>query len=159
MPMTAVSDLDLVRPLRWGHTEEERRSLVWKEWLVTNGLGGYASGTVSGALTRRFHGLLIAALPNPFGRTMMLNYVWERLRFPDGRLVSLQQVVETASGIELDASGVLAGFRLEMGLPVWEYDIDGVRIEKRVLMPHLQNTTHVSYRLLSSQPIRLELRP
>ncbi len=44
-----------------------------EEWLVTNGLGGYASGTVSGALTRRYHGLLIAALPNPLGRMMMLN--------------------------------------------------------------------------------------
>src|SRR5215212_342517 len=89
MPMTAVSDLDLVRPLRWGQTQEERRSLVWKEWLVTNGLGGYASGTVSGALTRRFHGLLIAALPNPRGREMMLNALYERITLPGGEAVLL----------------------------------------------------------------------
>jgi len=44
-----------------------------EEWLVTNGLGGYASGTVTGSITRRYHGLLIAALPNPLGRMMMLN--------------------------------------------------------------------------------------
>src|SRR5262245_53982859 len=43
------------------------------EWLVTNGLGGYSSGTVSGLVTRRFHGYLVAALPAPRGRTMMLN--------------------------------------------------------------------------------------
>ena len=54
-----------------------------EEWLVTNGLGGYASGTVSGAMTRRYHGLLIAALPNPLGRTTMLNGLSERLRLPE----------------------------------------------------------------------------
>ncbi|HWD98217.1 MAG TPA: glycogen debranching enzyme N-terminal domain-containing protein, partial [Bryobacteraceae bacterium] len=51
-----------------------------EEWLVTNGLGGYASGTVAGNLTRRYHGLLVSALPNPLGRTMMLNAVAERIR-------------------------------------------------------------------------------
>src|ERR1051325_6738029 len=60
-----------------------------REWLVTNGLGGYASGTVSGALTRRFHGLLIAALPSPFGRMMMLNDCIERLVLADGRELRL----------------------------------------------------------------------
>ena len=58
-----------------------------KEWLVTNGLGGYASGTLTGAITRRYHGLLIAALPNPLGRMMMLNGLSERLRLPDRRVV------------------------------------------------------------------------
>jgi predicted glycogen debranching enzyme len=150
---------DLVRALRWEATAEGQQSLSQKEWLVTNGLGGYASGTVGGGLTRRFHGLLVAALPTPLGRTMMLNYLWERLRFPDGRVVSLPQMVETSDGTEVDTSRHLVTFRLEAGLPVWEYELDGVRFEKRVLMPHLQNTTHVSYRLLSEQPVRLELRP
>jgi predicted glycogen debranching enzyme len=150
---------ELVRTLEWPPTEEGRQSLTWKEWLVTNGLGGYATGTVSGSLTRRYHGLLVAALPTPFGRTMMLNYVWEQLRFPDGRLVSLPQVVDTADGKEVNTSRYLVGFRLEAGLPVWEYNAEGVRFEKRVLMPHLQNTTHVTYQLLSTEPVRLELRP
>jgi predicted glycogen debranching enzyme len=149
----------LVRKLRWDPTEEGRQALVWKEWIVTNGLGGYATGTVAGSLTRRYHGLLVAALPTPLGRTMMLNYVWERLRFPDGRVVSLPDVIENGDGKELDTSRHLVSFRLEDGLPVWEYAVEGVRFEKRVLMPHLQNTTHVSYRLLSADPIRLELRP
>ncbi len=43
-----------------------------REWLVTNGIGGYASGTVAGLLTRRYHGLLVAALKPPLGRTLML---------------------------------------------------------------------------------------
>src|SRR3954462_1601362 len=91
-------DADLVRRLRWDPTDEGRQSLVWKEWLVTNGLGGYASGTVAGALTRRYHALLIAALPTPFGRTVMFNYVGERLRWPDGRVTRLAETVDTQAG-------------------------------------------------------------
>ena len=45
------------------------------EWLVTNGLGGYASGTVAGVVTRRYHGILVAALPAPLGRMVMLNHL------------------------------------------------------------------------------------
>jgi predicted glycogen debranching enzyme len=152
-------DAELVRRLQWDATDEGRQSLALKEWLVTNGLGGYASGTVGGALTRRYHALLIAALPTPFGRTVMLNAIWERLRWPDGRVVSLTSLVDTTGGREFDATKYLTGFRLESGLPVWEYDCEGVRLEKRVLMPHLQNTTHVTYQLLSSEPVRLEVKP
>src|SRR4026209_822084 len=150
---------DLVREIHWEPTEDGRRSLAEKEWLVTNGLGGYASGTLSGALTRRYHVYLVAALPTPFGRTVMLNYIWERIRYPDGRMVSLHNMIDTEGGKEFDAARRLSSFRLEAGLPFWTFEIECVRIEKRVLMPHLQNTTHVSYRLLSRDPVRLELRP
>ena len=142
----SATDAELVRRIRWEPTPEGRQSLTLEEWLVTNGLGGYATGTVSGAVTRRYHGLLVAALPTPFGRTVMLNYLWEQLRFRDGRVVPLPQIVEHRGGREFDCSPVSRAFRLEAGLPVWEYDVEGVRFEKRVLMPHLQNTTHVSYR-------------
>src|SRR6516162_2450384 len=54
------------------------------EWLVTNGLGGYASGTVTGLVTRRFHGYLVAALPAPRGRTMMLNHLVETISTDEG---------------------------------------------------------------------------
>ena len=159
MTVEAIKDSELVRRIRWERTAEGRQSLAFKEWLVTNGLGGYSTGTVCGSLTRRYHGLLVAALPTPFGRTAMLNYLWEQIRFRDGRVIPLPQIVQTGSGRELDCSRYLVSFRLETGLPVWEYDVEGVRFEKRVLMPHLQNTTHVSYTLLSTEPVRLELRP
>ena len=159
--MTVIdrTDADLVRQIHWESTPEGRQSLAFKEWLVTNGLGGYATGTVSGAITRRYHSLLVAALPTPFGRTVMLNDIWEQLRFRDGRVVTLAQLIPTSGGTGLDSSTHLVAFRLEAGLPVWEYDVEGVCFEKRVVMPHLQNTTHVSYTLLSSEPVRLELRP
>ena len=68
---------------------EPLEALVSREWLVTNGLGGYASGTIGGAVTRRFHGKLIAALPSPHGRTMMLNHLAEVVRLPDGKCFHL----------------------------------------------------------------------
>src|SRR3954465_13977821 len=73
----------------WTAGKPDREALLSREWLVTNGLGGYASGTIAGAATRRYHGLLIAALPNPLRRTMMFNHLSEQLRLPDGTLVHL----------------------------------------------------------------------
>ncbi|HZL57163.1 MAG TPA: amylo-alpha-1,6-glucosidase [Bryobacteraceae bacterium] len=129
-----------------------------EEWLVTNGLGGYASGTVAGALTRRYHGLLIAALPNPLGRTMTLNALSERIRLPN------RDVFFTGPNelVGVDPPGTLAPrqFRLEGGLPVWRYELGGFVLEKRIFMIYRQNTVHVTYSLLSGpEPIRIALRP
>src|SRR5881409_1324346 len=63
--------------------------LLTREWLVTNALGGYASASVSGACTRRYHGLLVAALPARLGRMVMLSHVAEQVRFPDGRRIEI----------------------------------------------------------------------
>src|SRR5262245_663527 len=110
---------ETIRAIEWQPTDPGRRVLAQKEWLVTNALGGYASGTLSGALTRRYHAYLVAALPTPFGRTVMLNYLWERIRHPNGRVVSLHNMIETPAGREFDAARWLTSFRLEQGLPVW----------------------------------------
>ncbi|MBK5276506.1 MAG: glycogen debranching enzyme family protein [Desulfuromonadales bacterium] len=129
-----------------------------EEWLVTNGLGGYASGTVTGAITRRYHGLLIAALPNPLGRMMMLNGLSERLRLPDGRV--MYTGAEELTGISLEGTLAVSEFRLEAGLPVWRYEVDGFVLEKRLFLPYRQNTVHVTYHLLSGKgKLRLGLRP
>ena len=131
-----------------------------REWLVTNGLGGYASGTVAGVVTRRYHGLLVAALRAPLGRVVMLNHLLERVRLPDRRVLWLGDEDEVAGPNAADLSEHLIEFRLEFGLPVWRYRLYGFTIEKRVLMPHGQNTVHVSYRLLDGDgELRLSLRP
>jgi predicted glycogen debranching enzyme len=128
------------------------------EWLVTNGLGGYASGTISGACTRRYHGLLIAALPIPLGRVMMLNHLAVEIVLPDGRLGELDRE-ELPEESEADEAW-LGVFQLEAGLPVWQYQVGAFRLEKRIVMPHLQNTVLVSYRLLEGpEPARLCVRP
>jgi predicted glycogen debranching enzyme len=159
MPVKDAAAPPLVRAVQWERSEAQRQSLTSREWLVTNGLGGYASGTVAGALTRRYHALLVSALPTPFGRTVMLNHLGEQLRWSDGRTAGLSRTVETGDGRELDATQYLVDFRLEEGLPVWTYEVASARIEKRVVMPHLQNTTHIAYRLLAGEPLRLELSP
>ena len=135
-------------------------ALVTREWLVTNGLGGYASGTVAGVITRRYHGVLIAALPAPFGRTVMLSHVAEQLRFADGRCYEFGGRERTGAAPDAHGTGYLVEFRLEAGLPVWRYDVEGTVIEKRVFLPHMQNTVHVMYeRLSGSKQAELHLRP
>ena len=59
------------------------------EWLVTNGLGGYSSGTVAGLVTRKYHGVLVAALQNPLGRMVLLNHLVDCVTLADGSDVSL----------------------------------------------------------------------
>jgi predicted glycogen debranching enzyme len=128
------------------------------EWLVTNGLGGYASGTVSGAITRRYHGLLVAALPNPLGRMMMLNGLSERLRLPDHTVAYTG--AQELSAAPTESALAVAEFRLEMGLPVWRYEVGGFVLEKRLLLPYRQNTVHLNYRLLEGHgKLRIGLRP
>src|SRR3954463_5359938 len=75
------------------------------EWLVCNGLGGYASGTVGGAPTRRYHGYLIAALPNPAGRVMMLTALLEQVRLSDGARADLGWDGPAFAGGQRDARG------------------------------------------------------
>ena len=125
--------------------------LVDTEWLVTNGLGGYSSSSVACANTRRYHGILVAALPNPLGRMMMLSRLDETIGGATGARASIHEGDA--------ASRVIRAFRLEAGLPVWEYACDGVIVEKRIWMPHGQNTTLVQYRLLDGKLAALELRP
>src|SRR5207237_7352277 len=130
------------------------------ECLVSNGLGGFSSGTRAGVNTRRYHGLLVAALPNPIGRLVMLNRLGERACVAGGEPTALGGEERAAGKLDREVARRLAAFRLEAGLPVWEYEWLGVRIEKRVVMPHKQNTVYIRYCLTSGDgPVRLELHP
>src|SRR6202049_3313179 len=111
----------VVRSMPWDGAQMSREVLLNREWLVTNGLGGYASGTVSGIMTRRYHGLLIAALPAPMGRVVMLSHLQAGLRFQDGQLVLLDLEGLNASASNRQGAE-LVEFRLESGLPVWRYE-------------------------------------
>src|SRR5688572_25640594 len=139
-----MSERDLTRTLVAPLDEQPYEPMPRREWLVTNGLGGYASGTVAGAVTRRYHGLLIASLPAPLGRIVMLNHLLERVRVRGSEPLWLGDEDEVAGPNAADRTGHLAEFRLELGLPVWRYAIGGVEIEKRIVMPHGQNTVHVT---------------
>jgi predicted glycogen debranching enzyme len=131
-----------------------------REWLVTNGLGGYASGTVAGVLTRRYHGMLVASLPAPLGRMVLLNHLLERVRLPGQGVVWLGDQDEVAGPNAVDRTEHLSEFRLELGMPVWVYQVDGFTIEKRIVMPHEQNTVHITYRVVAGTgTVRFNLRP
>src|SRR3954467_10752389 len=93
----------------------EKEKLLTREWLVTNGLGGYASGTIGGAVTRRYHGLLIAALPAPLGRQMMLNHLTEWLGLPAGSVVHFGGEERAGAGPVLHGAEHLVESRLEAG--------------------------------------------
>src|SRR4029077_15941634 len=109
----------LVRRMPCPENQEARNSgLVEREWLVTNGLGGYASGTISGACTRRYHGLLIPAPPAPLRRQVMLNYLSEQVRLSTDKVIQIGAAEHDESPLELHGVEHLQEFRLEAGLPV-----------------------------------------
>jgi predicted glycogen debranching enzyme len=146
--------------MEWDPAHPSREVLLNREWLVTNGLGGYASGTVSGAVTRKYHGLLVAALPAPLGRVVMWSHVSEFLRFDGDEVVSLGAEERAGGQLDLKSAEYLREFRLEDGMPVWIYRVHGFVIEKRVLLLHLQNTVHLHYTISGAgKPPRLELKP
>jgi len=119
-----------------------------REWLVTNGLGGFASATISGEINRRYHGFLIAAFPAPRGRLVMLNDLEVEIERRDGSVANVRE------------AGRFLEFAQALGLPSWRYEIDGVIIEKSVVMPARRNIVHICFRLIGGdRPVRLRLRP
>src|SRR5512147_546212 len=110
---------DIVRRVEIAGVHGKRAThLLRQEWLATNGLGGYASGTIAGAVTWRYHGLLIAALPAPLGRTVMLNHLVENLRFPDQSIIRFGGA-EPSSSAETAGPNYLVEFRLDNQIPIW----------------------------------------
>src|SRR5688572_9953932 len=104
-------DPGLVRSVDWSAlAPRDAEHLLTREWLVTNGLGGYASGTVAGVLTRRYHGLLVAALPAPVGRILMLSRVWERVRLPDRKVIVISDEDQVGTSLALNGARYLTEF-------------------------------------------------
>ena len=134
--------------------------VIDREWIVTNGIGGYASGTVAGVLTRRYHGLLVAALDPPLGRTVLVAKIDDSVSF-GGDLIPLfaNQWGDGRAPIEPEGFRHLARFHLEGTTPVWSYEIDGALLEKRVWMEPGANTTYVRYDYRSGpRPLRLKAK-
>lgn len=118
------------------------------EWLVTNGLGGYAAGSVVGATTRSYHGLLVAALHPPVQRTVLVTKIDEEIALSNGRVLKLG--VNEYQGGTLDPQGYtyLETVSLEGDVPCFTYRLDTMlTLEKRVWMEYGQNTTYVQYTL------------
>ncbi len=128
-----------------------------REWLLTNGIGGYALGTVSGALTRRYHGLLVAATRPPAVRTLVLSKLEERL-VVRGTTINLSTNLWSDGTCAPQGFRHCARFRLERGLPTWRWELDECTLEKRIAMVLGENVVVVEYRLLpGSAPCELHL--
>ena len=130
-----------------------------REWLETNGLGGFASATISGANTRRYHGLLVAATEPPAVRHVLLSKLEETL-IVDGRRFELSTNLYPGA-THPEGYRFLTQFRLDP-FPIFSFDLGGeaggVTIEKRVFMVHGENTVVVEYATQNSG-CSLELRP
>jgi predicted glycogen debranching enzyme len=127
-----------------------------REWLVTNGLGGFASGTAAGTSTRRYHGLLMASLQPPTDRTLLVAGVDETVRYGG---TSFPLATNRWLSGDVSPKGYLniEGFHLEGTKPVWRYALADALLEKRVWMKQGENTTFVEYALArGNSPVEIE---
>ncbi|MBI2939031.1 MAG: glycogen debranching enzyme family protein, partial [Chloroflexi bacterium] len=151
---SALPQLRLDRP-----TLLDFEGSLQREWLVTNGLGGYASSTVLGVDTRRYHGLLMAALHPPVQRTLLLARVHEELEL-DGDRYPLCTNEYHDGTIHPHGYLFLQVFRLAGTLPTWRFHCRDAELEKTLWMVHRRNTVLLRYRLLAARrPVRLRIEP
>jgi predicted glycogen debranching enzyme len=137
-----------------GHIDEGSA----REWLVTDGLGGYAMGTVSGLRTRRYHGLLMVAGPSPASRRLGLAALDAVLTLPSGAVVRLGTHEWASGAVEPRGHELLASFELVDGLPVWRWRIGAVVLERTIAMEHGRASVAVVHQLLTGGPVSLRLQ-
>jgi len=120
---------------------------IGSEWMITNGIGGYASSSLSGAPQRGYHGLLVAALAPPVDRRVLVPALIETVTVGDRR-ISLTSMHWADGTVSPDASEALVSFTLDGTVPVWRYACRGVALERRLWMDHGANVTRLSYTVL-----------
>src|SRR5579871_6509049 len=134
---------------------------IRQEWLLTNGLGGFASSTVVGCNARRYHGILCAATIPPVGRVMALNRVGEIL-YLDGNNNQLFELSINQFRESMHPRGdrYLRRFELD-DTAKWEFEVDGVNIEKELQLPWLQNVAVIRYTITPNgkRKIRFNVLP
>jgi predicted glycogen debranching enzyme len=129
-----------------------------REWLCANGIGGFASGTIAGTQTRRYHGLLVAALRPPLGRTLLAAGVHETLEYA-GAGWPLFAGRWASGAVDPHGYRLIERFRLDGTTPVWTYAAGDALVEKRVWMEPGANTTYVRWRVLrASAPVGLTVK-
>lgn len=126
------------------------RAAESREWLVTNGIGGYAFGTISGHQTRSYHGLLVAALQPPLGRTLLVAKLDETARYGSVEF-PLFTNRWTDGTVSPEGYRNIERFHLEGTTPVWTFALADALLEKRIFMPSAANTTYVLYRLVRAR--------
>jgi len=128
-----------------------------REWLVPDGLGGYAMGTVSGLRTRRYHGLLIVSGQTPAARRVGLASLDPVLTLPGGSVVRLGTHEWSSGAVEPQGHLLLEHFTLVDGLPRWRWRYADVVLERELAMSYGRGVVAVVDRLVAGGPVRLEL--
>lgn len=143
--------------LRWdrGRNPIELRR---REWLITNGLGGYSSGTVAGIPTRKYHGLFVPNLAAPKGRHIMISRCDEWVVTPT-RQLHLGGAEFEDDRVVGESHRYLKEFRLDHRIAIWSFEFEDIVLEKSIVMVHNQNTACVQYRLLRGERLDLQVRP
>jgi predicted glycogen debranching enzyme len=145
--------------LTWGRAVTgDLRAAERREWLCVNGIGGFASGTIAGTPTRRYHALLVAALKPPLGRTVMAAGVHETVEYAGAEWPLF--AARWVSGI-VDPHGyrLIERFRLDGTTPLWTYACADALVEKCVWMEHGANTTYVRWRVVRArEPLTLRVK-
>ncbi len=156
--MSDSSDLSLPRfEYLWPRGEPDDGP-IHQEWLVTNGLGSYASSSVGRINTRRYHGLFIPSLPNGLGRTVVIPRLVESVQIGDRRY-RLDGEEHADGGVDHSGLQHLKHFRLDGLCPEWEYELGPVRLSRSLVFVHGENTLFVRWSHLSGPTVSLELRP
>ncbi len=133
-------------------------SATSREWLVTNGIGGYSSGTISGALTRRYHGLLVAARKPPLDRRLLLVKLDETVQY-DSESINLFTNRWLDGSVNPHGYRYIENFFLDGTMPVWNFAFADALLEKRIWMQQGANTTFIRFGLSRGlHPVKLTLK-
>jgi predicted glycogen debranching enzyme len=150
--------MNVIEPgVRWSEGDESW-PLLRREWLITNGLGGYGSGTVLGPHTRKYHGLFVPNLSEPNGRHIMLSALDEELQTQD-RIVHLGGFEDADGELHTDTHRTAGSFSLAGAVPVWQLTTSEFTFSRRLLMPHHQNLLCARYAVRAASGARLRVRP
>ncbi len=150
-----MSDLHLPADLFTGAPDP----LLEREWLVTNGVGGFASATLAGAATRRYHGLLVAADPPPNARWVLVSGADEFIRHGDAAEVPLSTQEYDGGVLHPAGYSAIAAFSLRGQRPIWRFDTDAGSIEKTIWMERGRSRTFIRYTNHAAHLLRLRVRP
>ena len=151
-----IKDRQIV--LEWKTATGTRTYLRSREWLITNGLGGYSSGTLAGIPARKYHGLFVPNLAAPKGRHIMVSRC-DEVVLTGTRRLHLGGAEFADERFEGESHSVLREFRLDHRIAIWLFEVDERLFEKSIVMPHNQNTVCVQYRLLRGDAIDVQVRP
>ena len=118
-----------------------------KEWIITNGMGGFASSTIIGCNTRKYHGLLIAPLTPPARRFLILSKIDESVEI-EGKKYNLY--TNMCKNYISDGFSYQQSFEKDY-IPIFTYEVEGIKIKKMICMKYMENTVCISYRIKNGE--------